>query len=576
MLNKHLIKEIKPYKKKFVLLFMLSITNAVCTISIAYALMKIINGVFLADMNLKEAAPFFAMLLFLMFAKAFVRWQNQLTAHDISLSIQQKLRNRLLNHIVTAGPGEMSQEKTGGLVTLFTNGIEGLDDYFTKFLPQVITVGIIPPLILVAVLPMDWISALLFCLTAPLIPLFMMLIGRLAGNANAKQWKTLSTLSIHFLELLEGLTTLKIFNQSINQIKEVTRLSNDFRDATLKVLRLAFLSSFVLELISTLSIALIAIGIGLRLLQGNLAFETAFLVLLLAPEFYQPLRQSGAAFHAAMTATTAADQIYRILKKPLNIPHTNLQRIEKTTVPFSIQFEDISFRYQQEREIALRGLTFLIEAGKHIAIVGGSGAGKSTIFQLLLQLVQPQKGEIKINDLSLCSIDPVYWRSRIAYVPQMPHIFSASVFDNIVLGNTVADENDVIAAAKAAAIHEFILTLPETYQTKLGDGGQPLSGGQMRRIAIARAFLQDAPLILLDEMTTGLDTKTEKIIAQSVADLTYKKTVLTIAHRLDSVKNADKILVIEKGRLVEIGTHAELLQKGGRYFTMTAADRRNL
>jgi len=576
MLNKDLIKEIKPYKKKFVLLFMLSITTAVCTISIAYALMKIINGVFLADMNLKEAAPFFAMLLFLMFAKAFVHWGNQLTAFDISLSIRQNLRNRLLERIITVSPVEMSTEKTGDLVTLFTNGIDGLDDYFTKFLPQIVTVAVIPPLLLVAVLPMDWISALLFFLTAPLIPIFMILIGRLAGNANVKQWKTLSTLSIHFLELLEGLTTLKIFNQSINQIKEVTRLSNDFRDATLKVLRLAFLSSFVLELISTLSIALIAIGIGLRLLHGNISFETAFLVLLLAPEFYQPLRQSGAAFHAAMTATAAADNIYRILDKPLHESASQLQRIQQTTVPFAIQFQDISFRYQQDREIALRGLTFSIEAGKHIAIVGSSGAGKSTIFQLLLQLIQPQKGEIKINDLPLSSIDPVYWRSRIAYVPQMPHIFSASVLDNILLGNTAADEKDIIAAAKAASIHEFILTLPEAYQTKLGDGGQPISGGQMRRIAIARAFLQDAPLILLDEMTTGLDTKTEQIIAKSLADLTYKKTVLTIAHRLDSVKNADKILVIEKGRLVESGTHDELLQKGGLYFTMTAADRRNL
>jgi len=576
MLNKDLIKEIKPYKKKFVLLFMLSITTAVCTISIAYALMKIINGVFLADMNLKEAAPFFAMLLFLMFAKALVRWGNQLTAFDISLSIRQNLRNRLLEHIFTVSPVEMSPEKTGDLVTLFTSGIAGLDDYFTKFLPQIVTVAVIPPLLLVAVLPMDWISALLFFLTAPLIPLFMMLIGRLAGNANVKQWKTLSTLSIHFLELLEGLTTLKIFNQSINQIKEVTRLSNDFRDATLKVLRLAFLSSFVLELISTLSIALIAIGIGLRLLQGNISFETAFLVLLLAPEFYQPLRQSGAAFHAAMTATAAADNIYRILDKPLHASPSPLQRIQQTMVPFAIQFQDISFRYQQDREIALRGLTFSIEAGKHIAIVGSSGAGKSTIFQLLLQLVQPQKGEIKINDLPLSSIDPVSWRSRIAYVPQMPHIFSASVLENIALANTTANKNDIIAAAKAASIHEFILTLPSGYQTKLGDGGQQISGGQMRRIAIARAFLQNAPLILLDEMTTGLDTKTEQIIAKSVAELTYKKTVLTIAHRLDSVKNADKIFVIEKGRLVESGTHTELLQKGGLYFTMTAADRRNL
>lgn len=576
MLNKDLIKEIKPYKKKFVLLFMLSITTAVCTISIAYALMKIINGVFLADMNLKEAAPFFAMLLFLMFAKALVRWGNQLTAFDISLSVRQNLRNRLLEHILTVSPVEMSPEKTGDLVTLFTSGIAGLDDYFTKFLPQIVTVAVIPLLLLAAVLPMDWISALLFFLTAPLIPIFMMLIGRLAGNANVKQWKTLSTLSIHFLELLEGLTTLKIFNQSINQIKEVTRLSNDFRDATLKVLRLAFLSSFVLELISTLSIALIAIGIGLRLLQGNISFETAFLVLLLAPEFYQPLRQSGAAFHAAMTATAAADNIYRILDKPLHESPSHLQRIQQTTVPFSIQFQDISFRYQQDREIALCGLTFSIEAGKHIAIVGSSGAGKSTLFQLLLQLVQPQKGEIKINDLPLSSIDPIYWRSRIAYVPQMPHIFSASVLENIALANTTANKNDIIAAAKAASIHEFILSLPSGYQTKLGDGGQQISGGQMRRIAIARAFLQNAPLILLDEMTTGLDTKTEQIIAKSVAKLTYKKTVLTIAHRLDSVKNADQILVIEKGRLIENGTHAELLQKGGLYFTMTTADRRNL
>lgn len=573
MLNKHLNQEIQPYKHQFFRLFILSVFSAICTISIAYALMKIINGVFLEKMDLNAAAPFFAMLLFLVFSKAFVHWKSQIQAHDISLQIQTSLQHKLLQKLIAKGPLASAHEKTGDTLALLTKGIEGLDDYFTKFLPQLISVAIIPLLILCTAFPLDWISALIFCVTAPLLPLFMMLIGRLAGNANAKQWNTLTSLSSHFLELLEGLTTLKLFNQSITQLKVVTTLSNEFRDATLKVLRLAFLSSFVLELISTLSIALIAVGIGLRLLSGDMAFSTAFFILLLAPEFYQPLRQSGAAFHAAMTATTAAENIYRFLDTPAMIDKKPPAYVMQTQSPFAIHFKDVYYAYEKNRETALKGLTFDITAGKHIAIVGNSGAGKSTIFQLLLQFMQPSQGEIFINDLPLASIDPVFWRSHIAYVPQAPHIFSASAFENIQLANTSATEAEIIDAAKAAQIHDFIRSLPQGYQTKLGDGGQPISGGQMRRFAIARAFLQNASLILLDEITTGLDTKIEQSLAQTLAELTYRKTVLTIAHRLDSVKTADEILVIENGQLVERGSHAQLLTKQGFYARMTAANR---
>lgn len=573
MLDERLLQEAKSYRHHFMKLCALSFVNALCIVSIAYYLTEIIGGVFLSHLHLAEVVPYFTVLLFVMLLKAVVSWQSEIVAHGIARQVKASLRTRLLKHLTLLGPILIAGEQTGELVATLTDGIEELDAYFTKFLPQMIVITIIPLSLFVTVLSMDLLTAVIFVLTAPLIPIFMMLIGRLANQANNAQWHTLTKLSAHFLDVIEGLSTLKLFNQSIAQIKIIGRLSNEFRDVTLQVLRLAFLSALVLELVATLSVAMVAVTIGLRLLENQITFHHAFFLLLLAPEFYLPLRQLGTAFHSALSGSAAAARIYQIFALPPTERAQSTCLPPELNEPLSIRFDAVYAAYKGDRGNALNGLDLTIAPGKKIAIVGASGAGKTTILHLLLQFMQPLKGEIRINGIPLSELTVAKWRQKIAYVPQSPHIFALTAAENIALANPSASISQIEAAAKAAKAHDFILALPNGYQTGLGDGGQPLSGGQMRRIALARAFLQNAPLVILDEVMTGLDPETAAMVETSLIALTQGKTVITIAHRLYAAAVADQVIVIENGQVAEAGSHAELLKNRGAYFALLTASR---
>lgn len=570
MLDKRLTEEAKNYRQQFFKLFCFGILHAVSIVLTAYHLTRVIDGVFLKDQSLTEVVPFLAVLLFVMLGKSAAVWLSEITACEIAGNIKDDLRMKLIRRLAALGPVPLAKERAGELVAVLTEGIDQIDGYFTKFLPQLITAAMIPLTILAVVLTEDLLTAFIFIATAPLIPIFMILIGKLADKANAAQWKTLSRLSAHFLDVMQGLTTLKIFNQSIAQVKMIEAHSNAFRDATLKVLRAAFLSAFVLELAATLSVALIAVTIGLRLLEGQIAFAHAFFLLLLAPEFYAPLRQMGTAFHAAMSGASAAERIYEILARPDAALSAGKEK-PLPEDPIALRFENVAFSYQSDREEALSDFSLTVARGEHAAIVGTSGAGKSTIIHLLLKFIRPARGEIFVNGQRLSDLSPALWRERIAYVPQEPHMFSMTIAENIAIARPGASPEEIAAAARKAKAHAFIAALPDGYETKIGEGGQALSGGQTRRIAIARAFLQDAPLVLFDEATTGLDVETEAAVEESLAALTAGKTLLTIAHRLRSVRKADKIIVVERGAVVEIGTHDALIAKRGMYFSLLSA-----
>lgn len=571
MLHKQLLAETISKRRLLALVTVVNSSGGLLAVLQAYYLALSINAVFLEGAAVSAITSWLALLAAVILCRAIAAWWGDLLAHRLAFAIQTELRQRLLQHLLALGPVVLSRQPSGNIVNLLTEGIENLEPYFARYLPQIVTAALVPLFILVFVLYQDTIAALLLLLTAPLIPFFMLLIGKAAEKLNKKQWEKLSYLSSHFLDVLQGLTTLKVFGRSKEQAAVIARMSGEFRDTTLQVLRVAFLSALALELIATISTALVAVTVGLKLLFGDLAFTQAFFVLLLAPEYYLPLRLLGTHFHAGMAGAAAAEQIYRVLAIPVP-PEAVSQKPFPRQSSISISFEKVSFAYQTGGEWALKGIEFAIQAGERVALVGESGAGKTTIANLLLRFIRPNAGEIRVNDRLLDELSCEDWLRQVAYVPQTPHLFSGTVTDNIAFGRSCTQEA-VAEAAKQAGAHAFIEQLPQGYQTVVGEGGRSLSGGERQRLAIARAFLLDAPLILLDEATASLDPYSENVISTALKKLFQGRTVIIIAHRLSTISRADRIIVLEQGQVAEIGKHDELIRLEGVYSRLVTAFR---
>lgn len=533
------------------------------TIWQAWLFSSVINAVFLEKQTLAQVMRPLILILVSISARAFLSWLNEVSANAVAVKIKTDLRNRLFAHILKLGPAYARGQRTGELTTAAVEGIEALDAYFSQYLPQLVITALVPISILIFVFPIDLLSGFVFLITAPLIPFFMIIIGKGAEAVTKRQYDTLQLLSAHFLDSLQGLTTLKLFGQSKAQTRTIAQVSETFRDTTLGVLRITFLSALALELLATLSTAIIAVEIGFRLLYAKMDFQPALFLLVLAPEFYMPLRALGARFHAGMSGTTAAKRIYEILDTEVNEQRTeSSQNISSSSQFSALELFELSYTYPNESTPALENISLTIRQDQHIALVGRTGAGKSTLVNLLLGFIQPTSGKIIIQPSSF------NLHHSIAWVPQRPHLFHDTIAANIRLGKADASDAEMIAAAQAASLHEFIDSLPEKYETVIGESGARLSSGQAQRLALARAFLKDAPILILDEPTSSLDPETESLLEESTRKLMQGRTVITIAHRLNTIFQSDQIIVLDKGRIIEQGTHRELLANNSMYASM--------
>jgi ATP-binding cassette, subfamily C, bacterial CydCD len=536
----------------------------------ALLLARLVRLVFLDGAGLEGVQGLLGWLLATSALRAILAWAGEAAGSALALAVKRRLRQALVARLNQRGPAYVQTQRSGELTGLLVEGVEALDAYFSQYLPQIALAGLVPVALLAFIFPIDPLSGLVLALTAPLIPIFMILIGGAAEKLTQRQWGVLSRMSAYFLDVIQGLATLKTLGRSQAQVGVIAAVSERFRQATLSVLRVTFLSSLALELVATLSTAVVAVQVALRLLYGQVSFEPAFFVLLLAPEFYLPLRQLGARFHAGMGGIGAAERIFAVLVGAEEKPG-QVESPQPSPQPAAgIEFENVHLTYPDGR-VGVQGLTLQVRPGEVAALVGPSGGGKSTALQLLLGFLQPQQGAVLVDGQTLRPEEAASWREKIAWVPQQPHLFYDSVENNIRLARPDASRQAVIAAARQAQAHEFITHLPHGYETLIGERGARLSAGQGQRIALARAFLKDAPLVVLDEATANLDPGSEARIQAALDGLLEGRSALLVAHRLRTAARADRVYVLDQGRVVESGPPGELLRQGGLLAQMADA-----
>ena len=568
----HHLKSLAGPAQRYLKFNLLStIMGGLCILAQAWLTALIISGVIIDHLSLDDVWPLIITLFGVFILRFIASAAAGYYAGKASIAVKTALRETLYNRIVQSGSLSVIRRGSGALVTTLTDGVEAVGKYYQEYLPAMSAMRVIPLVIVAVVFTQDLLSGFILLVTAPLIPVFMILIGKGAEKLNNKQWQKLARMGNHFMDAVQGLQTLKTYNAAKRESIAIAETSEQYRRDTMAVLRLAFLSSVTLEFFATVSIALVAVLTGFRLLWGEIDFFNGFFVLLLAPEFYLPLRRMGAARHTKMESVGAMNDIALILDAPV----LQTQQKSPDDIPdlsaVALDFKNICYSYEANIP-ALKYVTASIPAGAKVAIIGESGAGKSTLLSLMLRRIDPTEGSLSINGIPLSDIEPRIWRSHIGWIPQNPTIFYGSVIENIRMGNHAATDDDVISLCKTLGIHDFITALPEGYNTFVGENGYGLSGGQNQRIAIARAFIRNAPLLLMDEPTASLDRKTEATLQQAMDVLAKGKTVITIAHRLRTIQNADVILYMKGGEIVDRGSHTDLIARNQNYAALIARE----
>ncbi|KOU94971.1 ABC transporter [Streptomyces sp. XY593] len=523
----------------------LGLAGAGLVVGQAMLIAEIVVGAFEEGLDGSALRTPLLLLAAVALGRALIAWLTELAAHRAGAAVKSELRRRLLDRAAELGPGRPGGQRTGSLVSLATRGVDALDDYFSRYLPQLGLAVVVPVAVLARIVTEDWVSAAIIVVTLPLIPVFMVLIGMATQSRMDRQWRLLSRLSGHFLDVVAGLPTLKVFGRAKAQAESIRKITDDYRRATMRTLRIAFLSSFALELLATLSVALVAVTIGMRLVHGELDLYTGLVILILAPEAYLPLRQVGAQYHAAAEGLAAAEEIFEVLETPTAGPAGTAHL--PGGAPLRIEIDGVAVRYEGRDEDSPRPVTLTVGPGECVALTGPSGAGKSTLLQVLLGFVRPTAGRVRIAGTDLAELSPEHWREQIAWVPQRPHLFAGTVAENVRLARPDAGDGEVAAALKDAGAWEFVSALPRGPETRLGEGGAGLSAGQRQRLALARAFLADRPVLLLDEPTAALDGETEAGIVDAVRRLSAGRTVLLVVHRPALLAVADRVVRMTAG-----------------------------
>ena len=540
---------------------------------IAFSL--VVAGVFRGEADVADSVPLLCLLVVLAVARAALLLAQELLAQRASSRLTGRLRHDLLTRLGRLGPAYVGRERTGELSAVLGDGLDAVDRYVTDFQPARALAVAVPLLVLAVVFVLDPPTTLVLLFTGPLLVLMLSVIGARTRAQSEHRFAELRWMSAYFVEMLRGIATLKMFGRSSEQVGNMRAISDRYADSTMSLLRTAFQTSLALDWGAAVAMALVAVQVGLRLIEDAIPFDRALAVLVVAPEFFLPLRQLAQRYHAGSAGRAAGERIFVVLDAPAPAGTTGRvgRRPLRPATPHepAIDFDDIAFTFPERASPAIDGLTLRIDGGSRVALVGASGAGKSTLLSLLLRFCEPDRGRILVDGMPLADLDVATWRAGVAWVPQRAHLFHGSVADNIRMARPGASDAELLAAARGAHAADFIEALPAGFETPIGEGGVRLSGGQRQRVAIARALLRDAPLVLLDEPTAHLDLDGEAAVADGVERLTKGRTVIVVAHRLRLARTADRIVVLDEGRIAEAGDPVDLRRHIGPYAQLERA-----